>query len=72
MVTESCFCIKQGDERDDSTKKVSIFNQLIKNSTVIRKSFFFDGFSIEDGINIPTVIRKICFVSEVFSLTVLT
>jgi hypothetical protein len=62
MVTESCFCIKQGDERDDSTKKVSIFNQLIKNSTVIRKSFFFDGFSIEDGI----ILKLKCNLKEMF------
>lgn len=62
MVTESCFCIKQGDERDDSTKKVSIFNQLIKNSTVIRKSFFFDDFSIEDGI----ILKLKCNLKEMF------
>lgn len=62
MVTESCFCIKQGDERDDSTKKVSIFNQLIKNSTVIRKSFFFDGFNIEDGI----ILKLKCNLKEMF------
>ena len=47
----SLFLYWQGDEGDDSTRKVSDFEQLI---------------------NIPTVIRKTCFVSEVFSLTVLT